>query len=68
MSEDVLLRTKAGRIHRAVMLDGRRLVDERCGLDAAPGQEPIVEAVDIADAPVEAYCRRCFPEHGDDGA
>lgn len=63
----ILLRTKAGRIHRAVqMLDGVRFVDERCQLDDAPGRERVITWAELETADGKDVCRNCWPV-GTDG-
>lgn len=55
----VYLRTKAGRIHRGTLDVDRVLVDERCGLDQAPGAEERLDALP-EDVEPAALCGFCF--------
>jgi hypothetical protein len=57
----VLLRTAKGRIHRGFELDGRRLTDEACQLDDAPGAETPITFADLEAAAEADLCQRCFP-------
>lgn len=58
----ILLRTKAGRIHRAVqMTDGVRFVDERCQLDDAPGRERVITWAELEHADPRDVCGWCWP-------
>lgn len=62
----VLVRTKAGRIHKAFEVDGRRLVDEACNLDDAPGEEEPITFSDLERADRSSLCQRCFSDLGAD--
>ncbi len=57
----VLVRTKAGRIHRAVQVGDTRLVDERCNLDDAPGEEEAITFAELEAADPADLCERCWP-------
>jgi hypothetical protein len=57
----VFVRTKAGRIHKAVRLDGRLLTDEGDNLDDAPGEEVEVTFTDLERADPRDLCQRCWP-------
>lgn len=61
---EVYVRTKAGRIHRAVVLNDRGLTAEGCNLDDAPGEEELVDASVVEAADPGVLCRQasCFPE------
>jgi hypothetical protein len=66
VSAEIVVRTKAGRIHKAFMTDeGVILTAEACNLDQTHTTviEPIPE-----DADWQAYCRRCFPPGPDSEA
>lgn len=56
-----IVRTAAGRYHLAVLVDGRRMVDEACNLDDAPGEEPSVTFAELEAADEGRLCGRCFP-------
>ena len=61
MSADAIyVRTKAGRIHKAAVIDDHVLTDEACNLDDAPGTEEVLTRLP-EEADTEAYCDRCFP-------
>jgi hypothetical protein len=57
----VLVRTKAGRIHRAVQVGEARFVDERCNLDEAPGTERVITFAELEHADAADVCQRCWP-------
>jgi hypothetical protein len=61
MRDVVYIRTKAGRIHKAVKLEGRRLTDEACNLDDARGSEPELTFADLEAADPGSLCQRCWP-------
>lgn len=66
MSGDmVLVRTKAGRIHRAVQVEDARFVDERCNLDDAPGEEEVITFAELEAADRSDLCERCWPAEGE---
>lgn len=56
--------TSRGRWHRVVILDGRRLTDERCNLDDAAGI--VSEVDDDAPPPESSRCRHCYRRDDDD--
>jgi hypothetical protein len=58
-AEIVYLRTKAGRIHKAALIDGLLLTHEADNLDDAKREDRIT-AEQFAAAPLESRCRRCF--------
>lgn len=60
MSDLVLIRTKAGRIHRAFEVDGRRLTDEACNVDDAKGEIAVITFREVEDAAESDLCERCF--------
>lgn len=60
MSDVIYVRTKAGRIHKAALVDDRPFTDEACNLDDAPGTEEVLTAVP-EDTEHTALCGRCFP-------
>jgi hypothetical protein len=57
----VFLETKAGRIHKAVRLDGERYTNEACNLDDAVGGERELTFAELERADADALCRRCWP-------
>jgi hypothetical protein len=57
----VFVRTKAGRIHKAVKARRRRARDEQCNLDDAPGEEVEVTFTDLERADPRDLCQRCWP-------
>lgn len=62
MSGDVvLLRTKAGRIHRGVQVGDAHFTDERCQLDDAPGKERVITFAELEHADPADVCERCWP-------
>jgi hypothetical protein len=65
-AQPVYVRTKAGRVHQAAVVNDRVLVDEACNLDQAPGPEEVLTQLP-EDLEPEAFCRRCFPPR-EDGA
>ena len=61
MPDLVIIRTGKGRIHKAFEEDGRRLVDEACNLDDAPGEERVITFAELEHADPADLCRRCWP-------
>ena len=60
-AELVFLRTPAGRIHKAAIVDDRaRMTDEACNLDDVAGDPEVLTQLPV-DVAEEALCRRCFP-------
>jgi hypothetical protein len=57
----VFVETKAGRIHKAVRLDGQRYTNEECNLDDAVGGERELTFAELERADGDALCRRCWP-------
>lgn len=62
--EFVFVRTKAGRIHKAVKAAAERYTNEACNLDDAPGEEVEVTFADLERADPANLCRQpsCFGE------
>jgi hypothetical protein len=61
MSGVLFVRTAAGRIHKAVKVDGARFVNEQCNLDDAPGTEEEITFVDLERADPGSLCQHCWP-------
>lgn len=61
MPEIAFIRTKAGRVHKAVLVAGVRFVQEACNLDDAPGEETVITFADLESAEPGDLCGRCFP-------
>lgn len=60
MNDQVIVRTAKGHYHLAALVDGRRMVDEACNLDDAPGDESLVSAAELEAADPGTLCGRCF--------
>lgn len=64
MSDDVLVRTRAGRIHRAAIDEtGDLLTKEGCNLDQSDGYE-VVGFTALEAAEPGQLCERDFPDVG----
>jgi hypothetical protein len=56
----IYVRTKAGRIHKAALVNDRPFTDEACNLDEAPGAEEVLTQIP-EDVEFHRLCQRCFP-------
>lgn len=59
--QGVYVVTRAGRIHRAAIVNDRTLTDEACNLDDAAGDLTVATELPESASP-ETCCDRCFPE------